>query len=840
LSWWTTWAKEVIEISKTEGIMTTRIMGIVALCIFLFEGRELTALDGFTVTPEHVELARPLERAQLLVTATQASSVEREYAQDLTATAMYASSAPQIVSVDRHGQLLAHQAGEAVVSITVAGESQEVTVTVLGENHSLDFTHDIVPILNKAGCAAAACHASQFGKGGFKLSVFGYDPQADFEAIARADRQRRVNFAAPDVSLFLQKPTMGLPHVGGRRLDPESVEYQVMRTWVEAGAQPPNPKQPTLEKLEVFPDHRVGGVGLRQQLQVIATYTDGATRDVTATARYDSMDEGVLSVDARGILETVGRGQTSVMVRYEGQADLALVVVPYAEQVDLSSWNPQNFVDELAGKKFQELGLVPSGLCDDATFVRRAFLDAIGTLPTSEEAREFIESKDPNKRSHLIDRLLGLTGDPKLDTYNDQYAAFWTLKWSDLIRNNSNSLGEQGMWALHNWIRESMRTNKPFDEFVRELVTAQGSIYSNGPANYFRIHNNATALTEATAQIFMGVRLECAKCHHHPFEAYSQGDYYGLAAFFSRVGSKNSEEFGLFGRETVVMVNATGDVRHPKTRAVMAPTPLGGEPTDDALDRRLPLAQWLTSPQNKFFAQSVVNRYVGYLLGQGLVEPIDDLRSTNPPSNPELMEALADHFVQEHYDLRQLLKAIMNSRVYQLSSQPTSSNASDRRFYSHYQVKRLTAEPLLDAIDQVTGVQTKFKSLPLGTRAIELPDAEYPNYFLTTFAKPRRASVCECERPPHESLSQALHTLNGDIIAAKIADKNGWLTQNLAAMKSSDEMIEAIYLRTLSRQPSEEELNYFRQYVNGVEDAKQAYEDVVWALVNSKQFLFVH
>jgi hypothetical protein len=830
---------EVVQISKTEGIMSTRCLGIAFLCLLLLEGGDLFALEGIRVTPEHVELARPLERAQLLVTGAQENSSEAEYAEDLTATAIYVSSAPQVVSVDRHGQLVAHQAGEAVVTVSVSGESQEVTVQVLGENQSFDFTHDIVPILNKAGCAAAACHASQFGKGGFKLSVFGYDPQADFEAIARADRQRRINFAAPDASLFLQKPTMNLPHVGGRRLLPDSVEYQVMRAWVEAGAQPPQPKQPTIVKLEVLPDHRVGGVGLKQQLQVIATYSDGATRDVTATARYDSMDEGILRVDTRGQLETVGRGQTSVMVRYEGQADLALVVVPYAEQVDLSSWHPQNFVDEWAGKKFQELGLVPSDLCDDATFVRRAFLDAIGTLPTAEEARVFIESKEPNKRAHLVDRLLGLTGDPNLDTYNDQYAAFWTLKWSDLIRNNSNSLGEQGMWALHNWIRESMRTNKPFDEFVRELVTAQGSIYSNGPANYFRIHNNATALTEATAQIFMGVRLECAKCHHHPFEAYSQGDYYGLAAFFSRVGSKNSEEFGLFGRETVVMVQATGDVRHPKTRAVMAPTPLGGEPTDDALDRRLPLAQWLTSSQNEFFAKSVVNRYVGYLLGKGLVEPIDDLRSTNPPSNPELMDALADHFVEQNYDLRQLLKTIMTSRVYQLSSQPTSSNASDQRFYSHYQVKRLTAEPLLDAIDQVTGVQTKFKSLPLGTRAIELPDAEYPNYFLTTFAKPRRASVCECERPQHESLSQALHTLNGDILATKISDKNGWLTQTLASMKSSDEMIEEIYLRTLSREPSDEELIYFREYVSSVADPKQAYEDVVWALVNSKQFLFI-
>ncbi len=452
----------------------------------------------------------------------------------------------------------------------------------------------------------------------------------------------------------------------------------------------------------------------------------------------------------------------------------------------------------------------------------------------------FVDSDDPKKRETLVDQLLGLTNDPNQDIYNDQYAAYWTLRWSDLIRNSSKSLGEQGMWSLHNWIKEALRTNKPFDQFVSELVTAKGSIYTNGPANYFRIHANPTTLTEATAQLFLGVRLECAKCHHHPFEKYSQADYYGLAAFFSRVGSKNSEEFGLFGRETVVVVRSTGEINHPRTGQRMQPTPLDGEPIDDPLDRRLPLAQWLTSADNPMFSRSVVNRYMGFLLGRGLVDPVDDMRSTNPPSNVALMDALTQDFVAHDFDLKRLMRNIMTSRLYQLSSQPTPENNSDRRFYSHYRVKRLTAEPLLDAIDQVTGVQTKFKSLPLGTHAIELPDAEYPNYFLTTFAKPRRVSVCECERSQEENLSQALHTLNGDILAKKIADKKGRVTELVAAKKPHKEIVAELYLAALCRRPSEAELQASKEFLAESPSPQEYYEDLLWALVNSKQFLYVH
>jgi hypothetical protein len=528
------------------------------------------------------------------------------------------------------------------------------------------------------------------------------------------------------------------------------------------------------------------------------------------------------------------------MTRFAGHAQITMFVIPFADSVELSGWENKNFVDELAANKFRELGIEPVGLCDDATFVRRAFLDATGSLPTVEECTKFIASTDINKREHLVDQLLGLTGDPNLDIYNNRYTAFWTLKWSDLIRNTSNKLGEQGMWALHNWIRQAFRENMPFDQFVRHLVTGTGSIYSNGPANYFRINQNTTDLTESTSQLFLGIRLECAKCHHHPFEKYSQDDYYGFAAFFARVGTKNSEEFGLFGREQVVMVKPTGEVRNPRTRKNMLPTPLHAEPIDHPLDRRIALADWLTSSDNEDFAKAVVNRYVNALLGRGLVEPVDDMRSTNPPSNIALMNALAKDFVAKKFDLKQLMRTIMTSRLYQLSSQPTELNAADQRFYSHFQVKRLAAEPLLDSIDQVTGIQTKFKSLPLGTRAIDLPDAEYPNYFLNTFAKPRRASVCECERSPNESLGQALHGLNGEIITGKISHKDGRIAKLLKDERPAAEIISDVYMTTLCRPASAAELETLQTFLAEAPSPQEFYQDLLWALINSKQFLFVH
>lgn len=822
-------------------MVTCRWMLIPLWAVTCFCPAMLSAAD-FVVVPPKVELKEEFARTQLVVTQSDPQGAVTNKSPDLTPQAKFVSADPSIVTVSPAGGLLAMKNGQTVVTVTVGETAKPVEVVVTGieATSKVSFTEHVQPILSKSGCNAGACHASQHGKGGFILSVFGYAPDQDLAAIVRDRQQRRVNFVEPEQSLLLLKPTMIVPHGGSRRLEKGSVDYQYLAKWIAAGAPGPDKDAPKVVSLAVYPAHRVGEIGMQQQLRAEATYSNGVVRDVTHWAKFDSLDDGVLSVTPTGMVTTRGRGQAPAMVRFEGQGAISMVVVPYANSADLSQWTEDTFIDKFAAEKFRELGITPSGLCDDATFLRRAFLDAIGTLPTAAEATAFIDSTDPDKRKKLVDRLLGLTGDPAQDIYNDQYAALWSLKWSDLIRSNSSDLGAQGMWAMHNWIKSSFQVNKPMDKFTRELVTAKGSIFSNGPANYFRLANNPPDLAETTAQLFLGVRLQCAKCHHHPFEKYGQEDYYGFAAFFSQIGNKTSQEFGLFGGEAVVVVRNGGEVSHPRTGKIIPPTPLDGPSVTDPLDRRLALAKWLTAGDNKMFSRNIVNRYMGYLLGRGLVEPIDDMRATNPPSNPALLDALADDFVKNGYNLKHLMRTIMTSRLYQLDSQPTPSNASDRRFYSHFRVKRLTAEPLLDAIDTVAGTQTKFKDLPLGTRAIELPDAIYPDYFLTTFAKPQRASVCECERTPDENLAQALHTLNGDIITNKIADGKGRIAKLLEQKKPHEEIVADIYLATLSRRPSAAELESTRTFLASSPSPKEFYEDLLWALINSKQFLFVN
>lgn len=801
-----------------------------------------TQAASFEVQPAEITLQGNFSRLQVLVSRKDASGAISAQSEDATHLATYTSSDPKIFSTSADGALLAHDNGTAQLTVTVNGESLEVPVTVSGivPQPKVEFIEHVGPILSKFGCNQGACHASQHGKGGLVLSVFGFDPDKDRNMLARERDQRRIDLIQPEKSLFLQKPTMQVAHGGGKRLQEGSVDYQMLVAWIKNGAPAPAKEPAEVADLTVWPAQRIGTTGLKQQLRVEAKYHNGTVRDVTAWARFDSMDDGVVAVTPEGLVTTVGQGQAPVMVRFEGQAALSTYVVPFGPPAQLAGWVNHNYIDELASQKFRELGIEPSPVCDDATFLRRASLDAIGTLPSVEETLAFLQSEDPQKREKLVDRLLGLTGDPTQDIYREAYAAYWTLKWSDLIRNTSDTLGEQGMWAMHNWIRDSFRQNKPFDQFVRELVTGKGSIYSNGPANYFRINANSSDLTESTSQLFLGIRMECAKCHHHPFEKYGQEDYYGMAAFFSRVGLKRSEEFGLFGAEQVVFVQATGEVKHPRTGKVLPPTTLDGTVTEHELDRRLPLADWLTSPKNEYFAKSVVNRYMGYLLGRGLVDPIDDLRSTNPPSNEALMDALARDFVESNFNLKKLMRTILTSRIYQLESQPNENNAKDQRFYSHFAVKRIPAEPLLDAIDRVTSSPTKFDKLPRGTRAIELPDAEYPDYFLNTFAKPRRASVCECERSPDESLSQALHTLNGEILQNKIADKGGRVASLLKDQKTPEEIVDHLYLAALGRHPSDAEQAAAANHLKDQVEPKEFYEDLLWALINSKQFLFVH
>ena len=789
-----------------------------------------------TVIPTDGQLAGHFSRMQL--------AVHNANGQDLTRSVKYESITPKIVSVDQTGQLIPIHNGPGRIRVTHQDATKEVSIDVsnMDSNSRVSFRHDVVPLLNRTGCTSGACHAAQYGQGGFKLSLLGFAPEQDFAPIAREQMQRRVSILRPKDSLVLAKATLKISHGGGRRFKVGSYEYKVLLDWIRSGASGPDKIDPTVVDLIVTPDERVYRSAESQQLRVEAVYSNGTSADVTHRAMYDSMSEAVAEISSTGYITAIGSGQTPIMVRYMGQAKISLVIVPFASEVDLSRFKANNFVDELAKTHWQRLGLIPSKLCSDEEFIRRAFLDAIGTLPKPERVQEFVESDDPVKRDSLVDELLGLTGDPSRDVYVNEWSAYWALKWGDLIRNNRNKLGDGGMWALYNWTRSSLRENKPIDQFVRELITAQGSVFESGPANYYKVTSKPDELAEATAQSFLGVRLQCAKCHHHPFEVYSQADYYGLAAFFTRVGTKSSSDFGSLGGDTVVLVKRSGSIRHPRTRETMKPTPLSGEAINEAdhRDLRRPLAEWLTSPDNKLFARNIVNRFWGYFMGSGLVEPIDDMRATNPPSNPELLEALANDFVENKFDLRRMMRTIMTSRLYQLSSRPRAENVSNGRFYTHYNVKRLPAEVLLDAVDFVCGTQEKFSGIPAGTRAIELPDPNFASYFLDTMGRPKRVITCECERTAQPNLAQVLHIANGELLNNKIADKNGRLANLLKSDLPDDEIICNLYMLTFTRSPVEDEVKGCKSIIASAPNRKEGVEDVLWALCNSREFLFNH
>ena len=791
--------------------------------------------DTLSISPQKIELSGRLDRVQLLLA--------HAVGQDVTRDAVVSVEPAGIVEIDARGRVTPLQDGTATLTVKVGDEAATTSVTVSGTGtDSVSFGEDVVPILSKAGCNQGACHASQYGKGEFKLSLFGFAPEQDHPQFVRDWRQRRVSFIAPADSLVLKKATMEVAHGGGKRFGTDSYEYALMLDWLKAGAPGPVNDQPHVVGMTVTPAERVYSSGQTQQLRVVAEYSDGSTRDVTHRALYDSMGDGVATVDEAGLITAHDPGQAAIMVRYQGQAKVSMVLLPRESTDDLSSFVARNFIDENVKAHWLRLGLVPAELCSDEVFIRRAFLDAIGTLPPPEKVEAFLASDAADKREQLIDELLGLTGDSSRDIYVNEWSAYWALKWGDLLRNNRNTLGDGGMWALYNWMRASLRENKPVDRFVREIITAQGSIYANGPANYYKVATSPEDLAETTAQVFLGVRMACAKCHHHPFEVYSQADYYGLAAFFTRVGTKGSSDFGALGRDTVVMLKNSGSIRHPRTRQTMEPTPLQADPVslDGVRDLRRPLAAWITAPDNELFARNIVNRFWGYYMGAGMVEPIDDMRATNAASIPSLLDALAADFVASGFDLRHLMKQIMTSRVYQLSSTPRPENVADTRLCLHYNVKRLPAEVLLDAIDDACGTQERFTGVPLGTRAIELPDSNYTSYFLDTTGRPQRVVTCECERTSTPNLAAVLHLVNGDTIQKKLTDKGGRLAKLIAVKAASADAVRELYLTTFSRPPNDSETAAAVGLIETAESPQQGLEDVLWALLNSREFLFNH
>lgn len=695
----------------------------------------------------------------------------------------------------------------------------------------LEFARDVMPVLSKAGCNVGACHGSFQGRGGLQLSLWGFDPAADYEMLVKRSRGRRVFPASPEKSLLLAKPTLAVPHGGGKRLAADSTGYGILRDWIAQGLAPPMADDARLVRMSVTPPAALLQPGEQVSLRVEAAWSDGQIRDVTEWAAFESRETHLAEVTAEGRVTAVSPGKTSISVRYLGLLAAAPVTAPFAPTSEGQYPPADNFIDELVQREWRDLGIVPAPLADDAEFLRRAHLDLIGTLPTPDEERTFLAATDPDKRRQTIDRLLD----------RPEYVEFWALRYSDMLRVHRRSLGEKGLWSFQGWIRDRLRANAPLDEMVRELIVARGNLYQSGAVAYYFVDKTPEELAETTAQLFLGVRLQCAKCHHHPFEVWTQDDYYGMAAFFTGIERKDNREGGAFGGAQSLRVVVAAPLRHPADGREMRPTALGWRPETAADDDvRAALADWIAADDNPFFARNLVNRYWNYLFGRGLVEPADDMRATNPPTHPELLDRLTREFKAHDYDARWLLRTICNSRAWQLASEVAATRDLDGAFYTHRVPRRMPAEVLLDAVNQATETSEAFAALPPGRRAISLPDSDVASYFLETFGRPRRTSTCLCERGNRPDLRQALHLANSDAVHAKLTAPDGRVARLLAGGGSDAAIVEELYLATLSRMPTDEERALAAAFVVEAPARAEGIEDLLWTLLNCSEFAFSH
>ena len=783
-----------------------------------------------SLKPTSVRLIGAEARQQLVVTK-QHGGQEVE----VTDSASFSTLVPGIVDVSPDGTVTPIADGVTRVVVTQENltASVEVQVTRAREFVSPHFARDIVPLLTRAGCNSGACHGKQNGQRGFQLSVFGYDPAGDYAALVKEARGRRLFPAAPERSLLLLKAANLVPHGGGEQLKVDSPEYRRLRRWIELGMPWGDDSQPFVQSITVFPAQRVLTPGTHQRLLVTAVYSDGSQRDVTHEALFHSNDQTLATVDRWGRVTTSDMtGEAAIVVRYGEHVATSLLTLPMHRGASVSDrlahWDRSHVIDRLVAEKWERLGLVPSPVVDDATYLRRVHLDVIGRLPTPAEAATFLADPQLDKRASLVESLLE----------RPEYADFWALRWADLLRINREELGPRGAYRYHTWLRDALRKNLAYDRFLRELLAARGNTERNGAANFYRAFKDPNDLTVAVSQVFLGVRLECARCHHHPYEKWSQDDFYGFAALFPRVVRKAS---GASAFE--IYVGDTGKVTHPKTQQVMRPRVLLGEPLDetDLRDPRQQLVDWMVAKENPWVARTLVNRVWAHLMGRGLVEPIDDMRETNPASNERLLATLSADFVAGGYDLRQLIRQITTSNAYALSSTPNETNTRDTRNYSRSYRKPLAAEVLLDAISDVTGESESFVGMPPGTRAVQLWDHRLPSVFLDTFGRPQRKTVCQCERVSDATLGQVLHLLNSPGVNDKITSPTGRAARLAASEQSLDTLVDQLYLAAYSRFPTSDERIAARAAFERPDvSRRQAVEDLLWALLNSAEFVLNH
>ncbi|HLJ96357.1 MAG TPA: DUF1553 domain-containing protein [Gemmataceae bacterium] len=798
--------------------------------------------------PADFVLTGPRAKQQLLVLAVADGQVIGERTDQMK----FASSNPSVATVDAAGIVRAIGDGEAI--LTATQDSKPITaklhVTKTKEASAPSFRNDIIPLLTKVGCNSGACHGALAGKGGFKLSLRGYAPVLDHFVMTRQTLGRRVDPIEPAHSLVLLKPTMAVAHGGGLKIEVDSPDYQILADWIASGAPPPRETDPRIQRLEVFPPAAVLKPKDTLQIVVRAWYSDGHAEDVTRWVKFNSTEDLVATVDPEGRVRVAGYGEAAITLWYSNLVAVCRIASPLSNAVGPETFaraDRHNAIDDLVLRKLAALHIPPSALCTDAEFIRRAFLDASGVLPTPHEVQRFLADSRPDKRSHLIDSLL----------QRPEFIDYWAYKWSDLFLISTRKLPQQDVWAFYQFIRQSVADNKPWDRFAREILTAHGSTLHNGAANYFVLHKDVSDLTEATSITFLGMSITCCRCHNHPLEKWTQDQYWSMANLFSRVALKNGDRTG----EVSVFSRPAGDVLHPRRGVAMPPAPLDAQalPLDSPTDRRQYFADWLTAPENPYFARAIINRVWRNFLGRGLVEPEDDLRQTNPPTNEELFDALAKDFVAHGYDVKHLIRSIMNSATYQRSSNPLPGNAADDRFYSHYLIRRLSAEVALDAYSQVTGVPTPFTQVhsggtgglsayggyPLRTRALQLPDSQVASAFLDAFGRPERSQTCSCERQQDSSVSQALHLNNGQTLNDKLRAKNSQVEKWVQEKVNDEEAVRRLFLLALSREPGAAELQKFREIMAQATAEQQAtrrevLEDLFWAVLTGREFLFNH
>ncbi|MBC7967552.1 MAG: DUF1553 domain-containing protein [Fuerstia sp.] len=697
---------------------------------------------------------------------------------------------------------------------------------------AVDFGNEIVPLLSRYGCNSGGCHGKASGQNGFKLSLFGFDQAFDHDAIAKEDRGRRLFPAVPEESLLLKKAAGGMPHGGGVRFARDSEAYRLIHTWIANGAPATAPDAPRIVALTVTPAEQVLNADSTQPLMIEATYSNGEKRDVTQQAEYSSNLDPVAAVNANGVVKATGQsGEAAIMARYMGHVAVFRAVVPHGPPLDsISDFQPNNYVDELTAAKWKKLGLTPSPLCDDGTFVRRITIDLCGRLPTADEAHAFLQDTSSNKRADLIERLLD----------SPDYPAYFAMRWGAILRNSKLAGADQASFAFHNWIKDLIARNRPYDELVRGVVAAAGE-WQDAPAInwYWQMRDDQLhQVTADTAQVFLGVRLQCARCHHHPYERWSQEDYYGLAGFFTRLGRKS------FGQPPPYFSSAsptTGEI-NPLTGKVPEPKYPDGEYAKftSEEDPRHALVDWMVQPDNPFFSRVLVNRTWGHFLGRGLVNEVDDMRASNPSANEELLDALAKDFVSHKFDVKHIIRTIVSSRVYQLACEPTDANKNDRQSFARFYARRLIAEVFYDAVDQACGTHTRFGGISDNARAVDLPHEGFGSYFLDTFDRPQRVTGCECERSAGATLAQVLLLANSDEIENKLADDSGRIAQMIKQERPIPEAIADLYLTAYSRNPTESETSKTIEFVQAQEDKRKALEDVLWTILNSKEFMFNH